>query len=504
MAKNLIGEILVGTTSLKLVVSNVNTFKVIEKVHKDMRVGAEIYDSNTVPMELSESLITALQGFRQILADYGIVTRHIWASEMFMQADNAAYIADQILHATGFTIESLNSSQEVFYRNQALRMFYPQFATLAAASLQIIGISSGRLDIGYYANQAFKYSRSIALGPVRLAETLEEIQGQIVDYPQFLSDFIGSKIADFNRVLPITDPAKHLILVGSEVLNALFIKAGQTTATISLAQFEELKQQIFNNQTNQVLGEKYGLSEQVIKYALPEILVLERALNLAQVPKIILLDISVVDGLVFADAGKNSIGDTEIITAAQDIADQYRVANNHRQQVEHFALHLFDQLKAVHHLTQRDYLLLDVVCLVHDIGSFVNSHAHYLHSENLIKNIDFYGLSDNETAIIAAVARYHSSQIPVNEHYILKNFNAPERLLIAKLTALLRLADALDDSRQQKIKKIAVSIKKDKVIITAHTNHNILLENWVFKQKAQFFQDVFGMLPILKKRVNRK
>ena len=217
-----------------------------------------------------------------------------------------------------------------------------------------------------------------------------------------------------------------------------------------------------------------------------------------------MLDISVVDGLVFADAGKNSIGDTEIITAAQDIADQYRVANNHRQQVEHFALHLFDQLKAVHHLTQRDYLLLDVVCLVHDIGSFVNSHAHYLHSENLIKNIDFYGLSDNETAIIAAVARYHSSQIPVNEHYILKNFNAPERLLIAKLTALLRLADALDDSRQQKIKKITVSIKKDKVIITAHTNHNILLENWVFKQKAQFFQDVFGMLPILKKRVNRK
>ena len=504
MAKNLIGEILVGTTSVKLVISNINTFKVIEKVHKDMQVGAEIYDSNTVPIELSERLIAALQGFRQILADYGVSTKRIWASEMFMQADNATYIADQILHATGFTIESLNSSQEVFYRNQALRTFYPEFAQLAADSLQLIGISSGRLDIGFYAHQAFKYSRSISLGPVRLAETLEEIQGQIGDYPQFLRDFIGSKTADFSRVLPQHKPAKHLILVGSEVLNALFIAEGQITATITVAQFDSLKKQIFNNQTHQILAEKYNLSEQVIKYALQEILVIERALILVQVPEIILINISVVDGLIFADVGKNQIGETEIITAAQDIADQYRVETIHRQQVARFALHLFDQLKTVHHLTQRDYLLLNVVCLVHDIGSFVNSHAHYLHSENLIKNIDFYGLSDDEIAIIATVARYHSSQIPVNEHYILNNFNAKERLRIAKLTALLRLADALDDSRQQKIKKITVSIKQDKIIITAQTNHDLLLESWVFKQKAQFFQAVFGMLPILKKRVNRK
>ena len=72
--------------------------------------------------------------------------------------------------------------------------------------------------------------------------------------------------------------------------------------------------------------------------------------------------------------------------------------------------------------------------------------------------------------------------------------------IVAKLAAILRLADALDDSGKQKIQKISVSLKKDSLVITASSSHNLALEKWAFNHKAKLFEEVFGIKPVLKQR----
>ncbi|ETJ38585.1 hypothetical protein Q604_UNBC07333G0001, partial [human gut metagenome] len=69
--------------------------------------------------------------------------------------------------------------------------------------------------------------------------------------------------------------------------------------------------------------------------------------------------------------------------------------------------------------------------------------------------------------------------------------------------ALLRLADALDDSRLQKIDKLSVSIGKEKITVTGQTVANLQLEIYVFRQKASFFETVFGLPIVLKKKGRR-
>lgn len=71
---------------------------------------------------------------------------------------------------------------------------------------------------------------------------------------------------------------------------------------------------------------------------------------------------------------------------------------------------------------------------------------------------------------------------------------------VAKLAALLRLADALDDSREEKISKISVSLRNTEMIISAYSNQNLALEKWSFSNKADLFEEVFGIKPILKQR----
>ncbi|CAH0415850.1 hypothetical protein KAR50_00995 [Periweissella fabaria] len=505
MAKNLIGEILINTTTVELIIYNTNSNTVVESVHKNMQGGSDIYSSGSVPFSVARRLLVIMQGYRQLMADYDVQNVQVWASELFMQAANSEFIADQIKQATGYLVKSLNSSQEEFYRNQAIRTYFPKFAKMAADNLYIIGINSGRLDIGYYNKSEFQFSRSLLLGPIRIAESLEEIESQIVDYPQFLTDFIGSKIADFAQVLPQLEPCQNLLVTGSDILNKFFIPVDAASATINITEFNTLKRKI-QHLSRQELIEQFGVQPEIVRYIMPEIFILERAFSIIHAQTITLTRLAAIDGLIFAQPDAKLPGESEIIASAENIADQYRVEYNHRKQVETFALHIFDQLKPVHHLGHRERLLLDVVCIVHDIGNFVNSYAHYIHSAKLIQSLDFHGLSDKEQAIIAMVSQFHSSKTPVAGEYQseAERFNKKERLLIAKLTAILRIADALDDSRLQKIKTISVSLRETEVVITATTPANILLEAWTFEQKSAFFMDVFGIQATLKKRVSRK
>lgn len=109
-------------------------------------------------------------------------------------------------------------------------------------------------------------------------------------------------------------------------------------------------------------------------------------------------------------------------------------------------------------------------------------------------------MSKLETEIVALVSRYHSVQTPGNDYSSFTQMPVAQRIIVAKLAAILRLADALDDDRQQKIKDIIVSLKPKKVIITAKSNERLSFENWVFKTKSQFFTETFGLKVTLKQR----
>ena len=101
---------------------------------------------------------------------------------------------------------------------------------------------------------------------------------------------------------------------------------------------------------------------------------------------------------------------------------------------------------------------------------------------------------------MAAIAKYHSSTTPSEDLSHFSQISADNRRLISKLAAILRLADALDDDRQQKIKKISVSIKSKSVVISAYSNDNLAYENWIFNSKSHFFQETYGLKAILKQR----
>ena len=158
----------------------------------------------------------------------------------------------------------------------------------------------------------------------------------------------------------------------------------------------------------------------------------------------------------------------------------------HSEAVEDYALTIFDSLKELHGL-ESERILLRTAAILHDIGKYISLDKHHIHSYEIIKSIELFGMSKEQMEIVANISRYHSLEAPKYEDINFNRLSEKNRLKVAKLVAVLRLADSLDRSHKQKIKIQSVKNKDRKVIIKAVSNYNTKLEEWTFKVKSVFF-----------------
>ena len=73
-----------------------------------------------------------------------------------------------------------------------------------------------------------------------------------------------------------------------------------------------------------------------------------------------------------------------------------------------------------------------------------------------------------------------------------------ERIVVQKLLALLRVADALDRSHTQQIIISDLSIKKDSLIIRTSYSGDLSLEELSLSEKGDLFENVFGLKAVLR------
>ena len=505
MASHYFGTMIISVQGLELLIVDLKSLKTIERVHKELPVGDDLYRHQPIKFELVNQMATSLRGFLQLLNDYQIEDYRLWGSEALSKAINADFIADQVFLKTGLKLNWLSISEETYYRNQAVLVDLRQKKISTSQDLTyLIGINSGNTTITEFNHLSFIYSSYYSLGPVRIAEDLQSLRQSAPNSVEVLSDYIDSKLSDYKRLLPqeAIDGPSELILLSSMPLSQLTVVNDQQH-TLAADQFETIFDHVIDA-SDQFLIEEYGVKESEIPLLLPELLLVRKLIHLTKATSLHFSRNTVLDGLAINEAVRSGYSkydfSEQTITAASNMANHYRVEPVHRELVTKFALHLFDQLKPIHQLTTRDRLLLQVASILHDVGAYIAAHEHYLHSDYIIRHTSITGLSVHERQIIAAIARYHSSTTPSEDLSHFQQLDTGERLLVAKLAAILRLADALDDDRQQKISRISVSIKSPELVITVYSNENLSFENWEFSYKSQFFEETFGLKPRLKQR----
>ena len=142
-------------------------------------------------------------------------------------------------------------------------------------------------------------------------------------------------------------------------------------------------------------------------------------------------------------------------------------------------------------------LIVELASTLHSCGSFVNVRQHNQCTFDLIKGMDIFGLRQREVLETAFVAGSISNNLTTEENPDFAWLPMEERIVISKLAAIFRLANALDKSHRHKLRDLKIHLEDDQVLFKAKAAENTLLERWAFAESAQYFKEVFGLSPEL-------
>jgi exopolyphosphatase/guanosine-5'-triphosphate,3'-diphosphate pyrophosphatase len=162
----------------------------------------------------------------------------------------------------------------------------------------------------------------------------------------------------------------------------------------------------------------------------------------------------------------------------------------HTAKVRDLAWALFDALAPLHGYGAWERTLLGYAALLHDIGVDVSYYDHDMHGAYLILNSALPGFSHRELVLLALLVRYHhKGAVRVEEYRAV--LQAGDEARVARLAALLRLAENLDRSKSQVVQGLSVELG-DSLRAVTRTGGDATVEIWDANRNADLFEKAFG------------
>ena len=171
---------------------------------------------------------------------------------------------------------------------------------------------------------------------------------------------------------------------------------------------------------------------------------------------------------------------------------RYGVSIEHARSVAHIANLLFTALQPLNHLPPATGKLLEAAACLIDVGHYVSDSGHHKHSYYVVANSDIAGFTQRERMLVACLCRYHRKSLPDPVHGQYQALPADDRRALLYLIPILRLADNLNRSRQQRIRGIECRLRDGRVVLEVQSSHDIDLEQWGAERAGEAFRQIYN------------
>lgn len=485
--------------------------RVVNHVRHRMELGKDAYATGRIGAELVDELCGVLNDFQRIMKEFGVEEYRACATSAIRETKNNIVLLDRIYLKTGIRLEVLSNSEQRFIGYKSIASNSEKFQEIIEKGTAIVDVGGGSIQISLFDKDNLVTTQNIRLGTLRLRERLVDVAERTVRYAAVIEELLNNEMRTYRKLYLKDRNIRYMLLVGNYIqyINKYIHKEheiNQITKEEFITFYDE-----FIQKGQMTMAAELGISTENSSLLLPTLVIYKRLLEETGAENVVILGMDLGDGLAFDFAERKKIlkpqhnFENDIIEAARNIAKRYHTNRNHTLTMEKNALAIYDKMKSIHGLGKRERLLLQIAVLLHDCGKYINMAQSSECSYNIIMATEIIGLSHMEREIVANVVRFNSgSVLPFEELAVSSLLERAEYMTIVKLTAILRVANALDRSHKQKIKDIRVNVKDNHTMqILVDTVEDLTLEQTLFMEKAEFFEDVFSIRPILKaKKLN--
>lgn len=502
----------VGSYEVNLKIYELSTRKgsrVVNHVRHRIELGKDTYATGGIGTELVDELCRVFLDFQRIMKEFGVEDYRACATSAVRESKNNLVLLDRIYLKTGIRLEVLSNSEQRFLGYKSIAFNSDRFQEIIEKGTAIVDVGGGSIQLSLYDKDNLVTTQNIRLGTLRLRERLADVAERTVRYAGVIDELLNNEMRTYRKLYLKDRNIRSILLVGSYIqyINR-YIHKDTEVYQITKEEFITFYDE-FIQKGQLTMAAELGISTENSTLLLPSLVMYKRLLEETGAENVVILGMDLGDGLAFDYAERKKIlkprhnFENDIVEAARNIAKRYHANKNHTQLMEKLALTIFDKTKSFHGLGKRERLLLQISALLHDCGKYINMSQSSECSYNIIMATEVIGLSHVEREIVANIVRFNSGMVmPFEELAISSLLERTEYMTIIKLTAILRMANALDRSHKQKIKEIRVNIKNDHTMqIMVDTTEDLTLEQALFREKAELFEEVYSLKPILKAKI---
>lgn len=504
-APSIIAAIDVGTNSFHMVIASVSTRGVL-KIHsraKEMvRLGSSAGDMKTLSEAAMDRGVQTLKLFAREAAQHGAHIRAV-ATSAVREALNKEEFVARVQKVTGIEIEVVAGSEEG-------RLIYVgalhALPILAQRALVIdIGGGSTETVIGYQGEMAFVHSAK--LGHIRMSKRFFPKGTHTDDSVEECRRAIRGEWAPVFHTLIAYGFETAIGSSGTIMSIAQMVLAKQgkkipesfNGLRISRNDILEMIDTIVQSRTQEQRLALPGMDPKRADVILGGALILEQAIIGLNIQEITMSGYALREGIVFDTVQKQrDIDEYHHLShlryqSVDHLCDLYRVRRRHAEHVKNLALRLFDDLRSIHGLGDKQRELLEAAALLHDVGYHIGAEQHHKHSEYIIRNSSLPGFTNDETELLANIARYHRKSHPKKKHENFSKLSVEEQRIVRILSGILRICEGLDRRQQQVVQSIRAQVTNgfiDLFLVAPTTVPDI--ELWGAERRKGLLEDTAG------------
>lgn len=519
----IIAAIDLGTNSLHMVIVRVDpklpTFTIIAREKETVRLG----DRNTETGELKEGVmkraITALRRFQEIAKTLNVEEIIAVATSAVRESPNGRDFLVQIEEQLGLAV-SLISGQE-----EARRIYLGVLSGMAFNNRPhvIIDIGGGSTELVLGDGQDPRFLSSSKVGAVRL--TSEFIKTDPISNSEFqsLQAFVRGTLErpvdELRALLNAGEQARLVGTSGTIETVANIIAREKTGAVPSPLTGYQLMLKDLRDLVNRLRKLTYaerlaipGMNDRRSEIILAGALILQEAMALLGVDSLTVCERSLREGVIVDWMLTHGLIEDRLRYQSSvrqrsvlKIARKYDVFLEYADRIAMFAVSLFDQTQGIFHgwgVQERE--LLWAGAILHNCGIHVSHSSHHKHSYYLIRNGELLGYTEREIDVIANLARYHRKSPPKKKHENYRTLASKQsRLMVSQLSAMLRLAVALDRRQIGAVKAVRCEFKPEirefrLFLVPQFENDDCVLELWSLDLKKEVFEAEFNVRVVAK------
>jgi exopolyphosphatase/guanosine-5'-triphosphate,3'-diphosphate pyrophosphatase len=481
---------------------------VLENHRLPLRLGRDVFHTGQVPDATVSATVDAFRRFRATCERLGVRHVRAIATSAMRDARNRDLVVDRVREAANIEIEVISGTQEAYL----LKLGVESRVDLRTGRSLLVDVGGGSVEVVLVEKGEVVNADSYRLGALRMLEVLADSESSGETFVELLHKHLRSlerRIADRFE----TGRLDRYVAVGGNIDSLADLIAARTgvrrTDGVETCSLDDVRREVAELASMPFAERvaKRGLKDDRADTIVPAGVVYVRLGELAGVDRVLAPRVGIRDGLLqevvqghFESFAAEDHVDV-VLSSCRAMGRRFHSEIDHAEAVLTLARQIFDQTKELHGLGGRARVLLEAGALLHDVGVAVNNDGHHKHSQYLIQSSELVGLSDEERQLVGLLARYHRKAPPNREHEEFAALRRRERTIVERLTAILRLADALDRQHAGVVRGVVVKLREDAIelrpILGGDPLTRLTLEAKAIEEKGQLFAQLFGRVPRL-------